>query len=201
MDTLRYILALLFVILVPPALLYWPIVHGFIGFWRRVGAVVTIAVMWGGLLAAAFGLYQVRDLLLRGDFGTNWLLVALGVICLSVSVWVRVLHLRTFSILQLWGLPELSKTPDPQGLVRTGLYARVRHPRYLQYLLAALGYALVANYPAVYLTWLLWLPGVYITVLFEERELRQRFGAEYEQYCREVPRFIPRLGKRQEPAQ
>lgn len=55
----------------------------------------------------------------------------------------------------------------------------------------------MANYPAVYLAWLLWIPGVYVTVLFEERELRQRFGAEYEEYCREVPRFIPRLGKRQ----
>ncbi|MSQ07079.1 MAG: hypothetical protein EXR54_01510 [Dehalococcoidia bacterium] len=135
MDTLRYILALLFVILLPSTLFYWPIVHGFIGFWRRVGTAVTIIVMWGGLALAAFGLYQVRDLLLRGDLGTNWVVVALGVICLGVSIWLRVLHLRTFSILQLWGLPELAKTPDTQGLVRTGLYARVRHPRYLLALL------------------------------------------------------------------
>ena len=195
MDTFRYILALLFVITMPPTLFYWPIVHGFIGFWRRVGPVVTYAVTWTGIGLAAFGLYQVRGLLLQGDLGTNWVLVGLGVVCLGVAVWLRVLLHRTFTMLQLVGLPELAKTPDTQGLVRTGLYARVRHPRYLQYVLALLGYTLVTNYPAVYLAWLLWLPGMYVTVVFEERELRQRFGQEYEEYCREVPRFLPRLGR------
>jgi protein-S-isoprenylcysteine O-methyltransferase Ste14 len=28
-------------------------------------------------------------------------------------------------------------------------------------------------------------------VLLEERELRDRFGAEYDEYCRRVPRYIP----------
>jgi protein-S-isoprenylcysteine O-methyltransferase Ste14 len=31
-------------------------------------------------------------------------------------------------------------------------------------------------------------------VLLEERELRDRFGAEYEEYCRRVPRYIPKRG-------
>jgi len=29
--------------------------------------------------------------------------------------------------------------------------------------------------------------------MLEERELRERFGAEYDAYCRRVPRFLPRL--------
>ena len=32
-----------------------------------------------------------------------------------------------------------------------------------------------------------------IVALFEERELRQQYGPEYEAYCKAVPRFIPRL--------
>jgi protein-S-isoprenylcysteine O-methyltransferase Ste14 len=44
-----------------------------------------------------------------------------------------------------------------------------------------------------YLVWLAWLPGVYVLVWFEERELRDRFGQEYDDYCRQVPRFVPKL--------
>jgi protein-S-isoprenylcysteine O-methyltransferase Ste14 len=29
-------------------------------------------------------------------------------------------------------------------------------------------------------------------VLLEERELAERFGAEYLDYCRRVPRYVPR---------
>jgi len=71
------------------------------------------------------------------------------------------------------------------------LYAHVRHPRYLQLLLALLGWAMLANYLAPYVVLLLWIPAVYLIVVIEERELRQRYGEEYTQYCREVPRFLP----------
>ena len=33
-------------------------------------------------------------------------------------------------------------------------------------------------------------------MLLEERELRERFGTEYEDYCRRVPRYLPKLGPR-----
>ncbi|MBM3941439.1 MAG: isoprenylcysteine carboxylmethyltransferase family protein [SAR202 cluster bacterium] len=195
MDTFRYILALLFVTLIPPMVFYWPVIHGFIGFWRRLGAWPTLLIVYGGVLVAAFGLYQLRHFLLQGDLGTNWALVALGAVCVLAGGWMRLWLHRTFSMGQLLGLEELSKTPAKGHLVRTGLYARMRHPRYVQFMLASLGWVLIANYPAAYLAWLTWIPGAYVTVLFEERELRQRFGQEYVDYCREVPRFVPRRRK------
>jgi protein-S-isoprenylcysteine O-methyltransferase Ste14 len=30
-------------------------------------------------------------------------------------------------------------------------------------------------------------------VFYEERDLRARFNGEYEEFCRQVPRWIPRL--------
>ena len=57
----------------------------------------------------------------------------------------------------------------------------------------AFGSALIANYLALYLIVALWLPGIYVIVLIEEKELRDRFGAAYDDYCRRVPRFIPRF--------
>jgi protein-S-isoprenylcysteine O-methyltransferase Ste14 len=94
----------------------------------------------------------------------------------------------------LVGLPELAPERYPQGLITTGLYARLRHPRYVQVALALLGYALIANYLAGYLVFAAWLLVMYPLVVLEERELRQRFGEAYDAYCRQAPRFIPRLG-------
>jgi protein-S-isoprenylcysteine O-methyltransferase Ste14 len=36
------------------------------------------------------------------------------------------------------------------------------------------------------------VPGIYLIVLLEERELRDRFGRAYEEYCQGVPCFFPR---------
>jgi protein-S-isoprenylcysteine O-methyltransferase Ste14 len=84
--------------------------------------------------------------------------------------------------------------PDryPQRLVTEGLHARVRHPRYLQFLLVIAGFALLANHLCLYLALLLWLPGAWLIVILEEKELRDRFGPAYEEYSHRVPRFFPR---------
>lgn len=200
MDSFRYGLALVLVCTLSPLFFYWAVVHGFIGFWRRVGPRLTYAVVLGGAALAAFGLFSVRSEFLSVEFGTSWLLVAAGVFCLVAAGWLRALLHRDVTNKLLAGLPELGPERHPQQLVRTGLYARVRHPRYIQFWLALLGYALVANYLAVYVVWLLWLPGIHVIALFEERELRERFAEEYEQYSQEVPRFLPRLRRRGPPA-
>jgi protein-S-isoprenylcysteine O-methyltransferase Ste14 len=53
--------------------------------------------------------------------------------------------------------------------------------------------ALVANAPVSYIVAFLLIPLIGIVVFFEERELKKRFGPEYEKYCREVPRFFPKI--------
>jgi protein-S-isoprenylcysteine O-methyltransferase Ste14 len=37
-----------------------------------------------------------------------------------------------------------------------------------------------------------WLGFHLFVVLYEEPTLREKFGKEYEEYCRQVPRWIPR---------
>jgi protein-S-isoprenylcysteine O-methyltransferase Ste14 len=45
----------------------------------------------------------------------------------------------------------------------------------------------------------LWLPGIYVIVRLEEKELRDRFGLAYDEYRRRVPRFLPRISRRSGP--
>jgi protein-S-isoprenylcysteine O-methyltransferase Ste14 len=59
-------------------------------------------------------------------------------------------------------------------------------------LLVMASLALIANNLASYVNWIIGIPGVLLVVHIEERELRDRFGAEYEAYCARVPRFVPR---------
>lgn len=81
----------------------------------------------------------------------------------------------------------------PKVVVRRGLYGWVRNPMYLGVMTVVLGEAALFRAPEllVYLSSV--LAGFLLFVRFyEEPNLRRRFGTPYEQYCREVPRWLPR---------
>jgi protein-S-isoprenylcysteine O-methyltransferase Ste14 len=81
----------------------------------------------------------------------------------------------------------------PRQLVVTGLYRYVRNPMYLGVLSMILGQALVLGSRAILAYGLcVALASHLFVVLYEERTLRKRFGAEYEAYCKEVHRWLPR---------
>ena len=48
-----------------------------------------------------------------------------------------------------------------------------------------------ANYSGAWALYALMFPAIHLVVLLEERELGERFGAEYEDYRRRVPRYLP----------
>ena len=78
-------------------------------------------------------------------------------------------------------------------LTQTGPYAHTRNPLYLGSMLIAAGFALALLSWPVALALALIFAIIYIPVIAsEERFLRATFS-EYEQYCRRVPRLIPRL--------
>lgn len=192
MDAFRYYVALVLTVFMPPILLYWCLLHPWVHVWRRLNPVLAMTLLWSVVVLGMVGLFGQRDRLLAGDCGTNPAAFCVGLICLLGAVWLRRKLSLHFSLRTLSGLPEIAPDRYPQRLVTEGLYTRVRHPRYLQIMLGLLGWSLIANYPAAYWASGLWLPGVWGIALLEERELRQRFGREYEEYCRRVPRFVPR---------
>ena len=191
MDTVRYYVALLVVAFYPGALLVWFSVHPFVGFWRKVGAKLTLAIHYGFILAIAAGVYRMRRPVLAVEFGADWGLSALGVVLLAVAVAMRRALGRHLKPRILQGLPELAPDKRAGRLLTEGIYSRIRHPRYVQITIAMAGYALITNYLATYVLAVVGPPTLFLIVKLEERELRERFGKEYDDYCARVPRFIP----------
>ena len=89
----------------------------------------------------------------------------------------------------------------PRQFVAVGPYRSVRNPMYIGGALLFAGFALYLRSGAGLAFCLPWLLLAHLFVLFyEEPKLRTKFGAAYEEYCRTVPRWIPRLSTRREPA-
>jgi len=193
MGSVRYFVALFLVVSLPPLFLYWLLIHPFVSFWRGRGIGVTYSVILTIIAAALVGLFSIRHYLLAIDFGTSYVLVILGILCLALSATVRFAIQKRFTIKTLLGLPEIAPDRYPRKLITDGIYSRVRHPRYVQFLVALTGYALIANHLASYIVVALWLPAIHVIVLLEEKELRDHFGDVYENYCRLVPRYIPKM--------
>jgi len=89
-------------------------------------------------------------------------------------------------------------TPAPvfptRHLVVTGLYRYVRNPIYVAVVTTVLGEGLIfGNGMLLAYGGLVWLLFHLFVLLYEEPTLRASFGPEYQLFCAEVPRWIPRL--------
>ena len=193
MNAVRYWVALYIVAFVPGAFLFWFSIHPFVRFWRRVGPRRTLAIHYVLILFLAAAIFTARRPLLAVEFGTNPVLIAAAVPLFAIAAALRIVLSKHLKTRVLTGLPELA--PDAYGsrLLMGGIYARIRHPRYAQMVLVLLAFALFTNYLATYVVFLLALVVVFPLTRIEERELRERFGAEYEAYRARVPRFLPRF--------
>ena len=88
-------------------------------------------------------------------------------------------------------------TPIPftptKELVVTGLYKYVRNPLYIAGMLVLLGETLLFLSKGIFIYTLIMFGVFNIHVLMEENHLEDTFGKKYEQYRKDVPRWIPRF--------
>lgn len=106
--------------------------------------------------------------------------------------------------LRLWGVAIAGSETRTTGgvggtyLVTRGPFAYVRNPLYVGNMLLYTGVGVMSNalFPWLTLFALLYFWFQYSQIVsLEEDYLRKTFQADYERYCREVPRFLP-AGKR-----
>lgn len=113
------------------------------------------------------------------------------------SIWLCLRSARTLG--KQWSL--VARVVRQHELIQRGPYAIVRHPIYLAMLgLLIQAGIVVAQWQALLPAAFAFLLGTQIRVQEEEKILIENLGAEYEEYARRVPSFIPRVfGARLEP--
>lgn len=115
------------------------------------------------------------------------LLIALGALLYAWCAWEFAVAGR--------GTP--APIDPPKVLVARGLYRVVRNPMYVGVVLVLSGESLVfGSWALLRYAVLVWLCFHLFVVLYEEPALRRKFGASYEEYCRRVWRWTPRLPPR-----
>ncbi len=124
-----------------------------------------------------------------GD-GCLWRLMV-GAICLLAGLTLAIWTIRLF---QNKGKGTLAPWDATKHLITSGPYAYVRNPMITGIFLILTGEAcLLGSYAIGIWTVLFLVINLIYFPLSEEPGLRARFGKEYDTYCQNVPRYIPRL--------
>lgn len=121
---------------------------------------------------------------------THLLPILLGLMLIAGGLGLMIMTIRMFITI---GKGTLAPWDPTRRLVVVGIYRYVRNPMISGVCAVVLGEAvLFGSLPL--LTWALIVIAVNLVYipLSEEPGLRKRFGAEYDEYARSVPRWIPR---------
>lgn len=187
-------LALFYLVMLLWIPFYWFVFHAAIRFWRRVGnrAFGVALPVW---LIFAIGLIISRHRLFAGRLERTPLTWIVGGILFFTASWLDVQTRHAFGWRRLVGLTELNPQHSLCGVIRTGIYGCIRHPRYLLYMLMILSVAFLTGEPAIFLLAFLTILLYQVVAPFEERGLLDQYGPPYADYRRSVPRFVPHLGR------
>jgi protein-S-isoprenylcysteine O-methyltransferase Ste14 len=149
-----------------------------------VSCIVTALLMWQWR-GIDIVVWDAPSPVLRGLL---WSLFAVGWFLVPVAS-LLINHFDLFGTRQVWLYlrgREYQELPFRTPM----LYKRMRHPLYVGWMTAfwatptmTVGHLLFAAVMSGYMC---------IAVLFEERDLIAHFGERYREYCRRVPKFVPR---------
>lgn len=157
----------------------WAVIGSVVFFFLAPG-VVAFLIPWMIVQWAPIALWHDAE-------WARWIGLAVGALGLA-----ELLECFTRFALQGEGTP--APVAPTRLLVITGPYRHVRNPMYVAVLAIILGWALwfgslmLLLYAAV-----VWFCFTAFVLVYEEPTLRATFGKQYETYCANVGRWIPRL--------
>ena len=114
-----------------------------------------------------------------------------GVVLIAAGATVL---LSAFARFVIDGLGTPAPVAPPEHLVVGGFYRHVRNPMYIAVTATIVGQAALLGRPVLLLYAVLFMAAVAAFVYgYEQPTLSQRFGADYDEYRRNVPAWWPRL--------
>lgn len=156
---------------------------------RLVIGTILHTILLPGSLVVALPYWLLRETPDRPSVSALQLLI--GVPLVAAGAVVLALCFRDF-VVSGKGTPN--PLHPPRVLVSERLYRYIRNPIYVAVVTMVAGEALVFGAPVlIAYAALVWLVLQGFVVFYEEPILRRDFGAHYEDYCLNVPRWIPRL--------
>ena len=115
----------------------------------------------------------------------------IGIIVMVMGLYI--LMMTVSSIIRI-GRGTLAPWAPSQHLVIAGMYGYVRNPMILGVLTVLIGESIaILSYRILIWAMCFFLINTIWFVVFEEPSLEKKFGEEYRQYKKNVPRWIPRL--------
>lgn len=158
---------------------------------RRVAAIVGSAiflVIAPGIVAGYVPWRICRWHVEAPLLGTSSLRVV-GVLLIAAGLPVL---LDSFTRFALNGLGTPAPILPTRHLVVTGLYRYVRNPMYIAVVSLILGQGLFfGNVLVLEYGIAVWVAFYLFVLIYEEPTLRKSYGPEYEEFCANVPRWIP----------
>ena len=181
--------------------------------WRSFGAFSAfIVALFVEMYGFPLTIYMLSGWLQTRFPNVNWFSHDAGHLLEMVFGWKANPHFGPFHVLSFvligggfWVLsaawPVLYRAQKMHALATEGVYARVRHPQYVGFILIMLGF--LVQWPTI-LTLLMFpvLVVMYVRLaIAEERQVEREFGQTWRDYASRTPRWIPRLaGTGQQPA-
>ena len=159
----------------------------------RRSCATAVSVVWGAALGGTFGCL-VPCLLGYWHFHQplpGWVIAQAAGALLICAGLVPVVQAFT-EFIKAAGTPV--PVASPPRLVVSGFYRYVRNPIYVGFVAILVGQALLfGSLGLLEYTAIAWCVGAAAVRFYEEPTLARKFGAEYHEYRRAVPAWLPRL--------
>ena len=157
-----------------------------IPFWSTIlkGHDLTFYLIYGSYLALVIGAALA---IITERFQLPLTIAGFGVILVSIVINL----LARQELARNWS--PLAGTSAEQILIKSGIYAHIRHPIYTSGILISLGLALVTSSLGGLALFILAVIAFVVRINAEEKALLAKFGVEYQEYAKKTGALLPKL--------